>query len=96
MIVRNEKYRESLLHSISEVEEKVNTLMKEGWRPFGGVEITGDTYGQFLLQAMVIEEKPEPIQKRTRKEKKQPVAKIQAILAAENNKKRMKKKEVHI
>jgi len=84
MIVKNEKYRESLIDSVAELEEKVNKLIGIGWKPIGSVEISGDTYGQFLLQAMTLEEeKVTPITKN----------KTAAKLAVERAKKRIQKKE---
>ena len=37
-----------------ELEENVQSLIKEGWEPKGGIAITRDKYDRFLLsQAMV-------------------------------------------
>ncbi len=45
--------------TILELVEKVNTSIKDGWKPVGGVS-TGDTYGNYVvnfyyIQAMVKE-----------------------------------------
>lgn len=48
------EYQIFKIASVDVMENKINSLIKEGWEPLGGVSGVGDEY---LLQAMVRKKK---------------------------------------